>query len=116
MLGNFSSNKKMPTLLQNISQFIDKISVTDRQEQNIKNSNANLESNLKKDGALNIQSTFTTGSWERDTIIRPLNDVDLFAVLKREKWLDEHGNLKSPQAVLSKIKNHLDSCSDYEGK
>jgi hypothetical protein len=106
----------MPTLLQNISLFIDKISVTDRQEENINNSIANLEYNLKKDGTLSIKSTFTTGSWERDTIIRPLNDVDLFAVLKRENWLDEYGNLKSPQAVLSKIKNHLNSCSDYKDK
>lgn len=116
MLGIFTQNEKMPTLLQNISQFIDKISVTDRQEENIKNSIANLESNLKKDGTLSIKLTFTTGSWERDTIIRPLNDVDLFAVLKRENWLDEYGNLKSPQAVLSKIKNHLNSCSDYKDK
>lgn len=105
------------TLLQSIDTLIDNITVTDRQEENIKNSLSNIEGHLKtKDNGLYVDETFTNGSWERDTIIRPLNDIDLFAVLNREKWQDEHGNLPSPQSVLTKMKTYLNGLSDYKDK
>jgi hypothetical protein len=105
------------TLLQSIDALIDNITVTDRQEENIKNSLSNIEGHLKtKDNGLYVEETFTNSSWERDTIIRPLNDIDLFAVLNREKWQDDKGNLPSPQSVLSKIKNYLNDLSDYKDK
>lgn len=105
------------TLLQSIDVLIDNISVTDRQEENIKNSVGNIEWHLKnEDNELYVDETFTNGSWERDTIIRPLNDIDLFAVLNREKWQDKNGNLPSPQAVLTKMKNYLNGLSDYKDK
>lgn len=107
----------MPTLLQLIGEMIDNISVTDRQEESIQASTNNLNDHLTNDdNKLNIDSTFVNGSYERDTIIRPLDDVDLFAVLNRDEWSDEYGKLPKPQSVLSKIKNKLDSLSDYEGK
>lgn len=105
------------TLLQCISGFIDNISVTDRQEENIKSSLSNLEGHLTdKDNDLNVDRTFTNGSYDRDTIIRPLNDIDIFAVLNRDKWKDENGNLPDPQSVLTKMKNYLNGLSDYKGK
>ena len=62
----------MATLLQSIEQLIDNISITDRQEENIKNSVSNLDSHLREEGNnLFVESTFTNGSYERDTIIRP---------------------------------------------
>lgn len=107
----------MATLLQSISEFIDNITVTDRQEENINASVANLTSCLKKtDNGIFVDDVFTNGSWERDTIIRPLNDVDLFAVLDFENWKDENGNLPSPQSVLTKIKNYLNEQHDYKDK
>ncbi len=107
----------MATLLQCIDKLIESISVTDRQEDNIKNSLNNLNGYLKnKDNDLGVERTFTTGSWERDTIIRPLSDIDLFAVLEKEKWQNEFGGLKSPQSVLTKIKNYLNDIEDYRGK
>lgn len=107
----------MPTLLQCIEEFIDNITVTDRQEENIKNSLSNIDSHLKgKGNELNVEKSFTTGSYERDTIIRPLHDIDLFAVLKRDKWQDEYGNLPTPQSVLTKIKNYLNEINDYKDK
>lgn len=105
------------TLLQCISGLIDNVSVTDRQEENIQSSLSNLEGHLKdKENDLNVCRTFTNGSYERDTIIRPLNDIDIFAVLNRDKWKDEFGNLPDPQSVLTKIKNYLNAQNDYEGK
>lgn len=105
------------TLLQSIDEFLKNITVTDRQEESIKSSLSNLNSHLlDKDSTLNVKKTFTTGSYDRDTNIRPLSDIDVFAVLNFEKWKDENGNLPSPQSVLTKIKNYLNEQDDYKGK
>lgn len=107
----------MATLLQCIETMISNISVSDRQEEKIKSSLSNIEGYLKnEENDLNVSRTFTTGSYERDTIIRPLNDIDLFAVLKKDNWKDEYGNLPKPQSVLTKIKNYLNSLNDYKDK
>lgn len=107
----------MATLLQCIQTLIDNISVTDRQETNILNSLSNIESYLlDKTNDLAIDRTFTNGSYERDTIIRPLNDIDLFAVLNFEDWKEEYSNMPNPQSVLSKIKNYLNGLADYKDK
>ncbi len=105
------------TLLESIKKLVDNVSITDRQEDNINNSLLNLEKHLKnEEGNLYILECFTNGSWERDTIIRPLNDVDLFAVLDFEEWKDEFGNRPNPQSVLTKIKNYLNKQNDYKDK
>lgn len=105
------------TLLECIRGFIDNISVTDRQEESIKRSLSNLEYHLnEKDNDLHVTKTFTNGSYERDTILRPLNDIDVFTVLDRETWKDENGNLPSPQCVLNRIKNYLNDQPDYKDK
>jgi len=105
------------TLLQSIDEFLGNITVTDRQEENIKSSLSNLNGHLlNKDNGLNTKSTFTTGSYDRDTNIRPLSDIDLFAVLNLEKWKDENGKLPDPQSVLTKIKNYLNALEDYKDK
>ncbi len=105
------------TLLQSIDTLIENISVTDKQEENIKNSLSNIESHLKEeDSGLHVDDTFTNGSWDRDTILRPLDDIDLFAVLNIEKWKDENGNLPSPQSVLTKMNNYLNDLADYKDK
>ena len=107
----------MATLLQKIQEMIDNISVTDKQEETIDKATNNLSSHLtKEENDLNIGSTFVNGSYERDTILRPLDDVDIFAVLNKEEWSDEYGHLPNPQAVLTKIKNKLNSISDYKEK
>lgn len=107
----------MATILQCIDEFIDNISVTDRQEENIEGSVKNLtECITKKDSDLNIKEVFVNGSYERDTIIRPLDDIDLFVVFDPEKYLDAFRNKPNPQAVLTKIKNYLDKANDYKDK
>ena len=77
----------MATLLQSINQLIDNITVTDRQEENIKQSLSNIEGYLMdKESELSVDRTFTNGSYERDTNIRPLDDIDMFAVLRFDDW------------------------------
>jgi hypothetical protein len=105
------------TLLQAITQFIDNISVTDRQEDGIKTALGNIYGYLMDtENNLYVENTFTNGSYDRDTIIRPLDDIDIFAVLKREDWEDEYQQLPSPQSVLTKIRNYLNGIAVYEGK
>lgn len=106
----------MATLLQSIQTLLQNISVTDRQEENISSSVNNITSTLEKDDALFLKESFLNGSYERDTIIRPLHDIDIFAVLNEEDWTEDNGDLPKPQSVLSKIKNYLDKQHDYKGK
>ncbi len=107
----------MPTLLQSIEEMIEKISVTDRQEETIETSVNNLNGHLThEDCDLFVEKTFTNGSWERDTILRPLDDVDVFAVLNRDEWSDENGNLPNPQTVLTNFKDYLNGIGDYKDK
>ena len=105
------------TLLQCIDGLIENISVTDRQEESIKASLSNLEDHLNyKENGLFVSRTFPNGSYDRDTNLRPLDDIDLFCVLKRDDWKDENSNLPEPQSVLTKIKKYLNDQPDYKDK
>jgi hypothetical protein len=106
----------MSTLLQSIDKFIENITVTDRQEENIDASFNNLKTNLMKDDSnLSVKEVFLNGSYERDTIIRPLDDIDLFAVIDETDYQD-NGADPNPQSVLTKFKNYLNSLNDYKDK
>ncbi len=106
----------MSTLLQSIENFIENISVTDRQEDNIDASFNNLKYYLLDEKSnLSVQEVFLNGSYARDTIIRPLDDIDLFAVIDDEDYSDS-GKDPNPQTVLTKFKNYLNNIHDYENK
>lgn len=107
----------MSTLLQSIDKFIENITVTDRQEDNIDASFNSLKNNLMKDdSSLSVKDVFLNGSYERDTIIRPLDDIDLFAVIDQADYSSDGWSDPNPQSVLSKIKNYLNSLNDYKDK
>lgn len=103
-------------LLQSISKLIEKISITDKQEENIKASVKNITTTLEKDDTLHLKETFLDGSYERDTMIRPLDDIDIFVVLDESYWKDDFGVMRKPQSVLDKIKDFLNDQNDYKGK
>ena len=103
-------------LLQSISKLIEKISITDKQEENIKASVKNITTTLEKDDTLHLKETFLNGSYERDTMIRPLDDIDIFVVLDESYWKDNFGVRRKPQSVLDKIKDFLNDQNDYKGK
>ena len=107
----------MPTLLESIKTMVDNITVTDRQEDTVNTAIQNLDSYLTDENSeLFVKETFVNGSWERDTILRPLDDVDVFAVLDKDEWVDDEGNLPNPQTVLTNFKDYLDGIAIYEGK
>lgn len=106
----------MSTLLQSIDKFIENITVTDRQEDSIDASFNNLKTNLmKNDSNLSVKEVFLNGSYERDTIIRPLDDIDLFAVIDQTDYAENRQD-PNPQSVLTKFKNYLNSLNDYKDK
>ncbi len=106
----------MSTLLQSINDLIENISVTDRQEANIEASFENLKTSLtKKESELSVKEVFLNGSYERDTIIRPLDDVDLFAVIDESEYCI-NGVDPKPQTVLTNFKNYLNGLADYKDK
>lgn len=106
----------MSTLLQSISDLIENISVTDRQEANIEASFENLKTCLtKEESGLSVKEVFLNGSYERDTIIRPLYDVDLFAVIDESEYC-VNGVDPKPQTVLNNFKNYLNGLDDYKDK
>lgn len=107
----------MLTLSESITKMVENISVTDRQEDTITTTIENLDSYLiDEESELYITETFTNGSWERETNIRPLDDVDVFAVLEKSKWLDEEDELPKPKTVLKNLKDYLNGIPIYEGK
>lgn len=106
----------MSTLLQSINDLIENISVTDRQEENIEASFNNLQTQLTKDeSGLSVKEVFLNGSYERDTIIRPLDDVDLFAVIDESEYCVDGVDPK-PQTVLTNFKNYLNGLNEYKDK
>jgi len=107
---------RMSTLLQSINDLIENISVTDRQEANIEASFENLKMSLtKEESELFVKEVFLNGSYERDTIIRPLDDVDLFAVIDESEYC-VNGVDPKPQTVLNNFKNYLNGLADYKDK
>ena len=106
----------MATLLQCINQFIEKITPSDLQEDVVQGSYDNLVGYLTKDDCkLNIKEVFLNGSYIRGTMIRPINDIDVFAVIDDTDYYI-NGLEPNPQSVLTSFKNYLSSISDYKDK
>lgn len=106
----------MATLLQCINQFIDKITPSDLQEDVVRGAYDNLEGYLTSDNCkLNIKEVFLNGSYIRETMIRPINDIDVFAVIDDTDYYI-NGQEPNPQTVLNSFKNYLNSLGDYKDK
>lgn len=104
------------TLNKAIKDFIENISVTDKQEDVIDAAYSNIESNLLDDDCpLAVKEVFLNGSYVRDTMIRPLDDIDIFAVIDKSDYND-NGERPNPQTVLTKFKDYLNGIPDYEDK
>lgn len=54
-----------------------------------------------------VQNTFLTGSYKKNTMIRPPNDVDMFVVLKADQ------ESLNPQTVLDKLKKDIAAVPNY---
>lgn len=52
-----------------------------------------------------VQNTLLTGSYKKQTLIRPLGDIDIFVILKESYSI--FGQMMSPQTYLNKLKKDL---------
>ncbi|MBY0427351.1 MAG: hypothetical protein K2Q22_17075, partial [Cytophagales bacterium] len=89
----------------------------DKQTESVSTTYNNIKSLLlTSDSNLSGDSVFQNGSYDRDTIIKPLDDIDLFFVLQENSYKDEFGRLANPQSVLTKVKDYLNGTKDYKDK
>lgn len=90
---------KFDTLRKNIE-------LTDNQLQKIITSHSTLRMEIEK--LPYVQKTFLTGSYKKNTMIRPPNDVDIFVVLTSDQ-----ASL-NPQSILDKLKRDISSVALYK--
>lgn len=106
----------MATLLQSVNQFIEKITPSDLQADVVQAAYDNVKGYLTADDCtLKIKDVFLNGSYIRGTMIRPLNDIDVFAVIDDTDYYI-NGKVPKPQTVLTSFKNYLNSIADYKDK
>lgn len=105
------------TLLQCIDSLLSKITITDKQTESVSNTYKNIKGYLLNAGnGLHGETVFQNGSYDRDTIIRPLDDIDLFFVLKKDKYVNDWRQLPNPKTILTSVKNFLNATADYKDK
>ncbi len=109
------------TLLEAIKQFVKRVSLSDRQEDSVSTSYDNIKSHLyDEDLDLGIDEVFLSGSYERDTILKPIDDapldIDIFVVLKNDEGSLNVNSLPDPKSILLKLKRKLDSLPEYTDK
>ena len=80
------------------NRFRQNIELTKSQRQKIINSHKYLRYQLQQLDY--VRDTFLTGSYIKNTMIKPPNDVDIFVFIN-------HSTEITPNAVLSKLKRHL---------
>ena len=104
------------TLIKAVDDFIRRITPTDYQEDSIDASFNNLKRILTaEDSPLSVKEVFMNGSYVRRTIIRPIEDIDVFAVIEASDYSKDGFDPKC-NTVLDKFKRYLESKADYKGK
>lgn len=88
----------LPTKFEKFRQ---KIELTDNQRDKIKTSHKHLREKILQ--PLNyVSHTFLTGSYKKNTLINPANDIDVFVILKGYTQYDV-----KPNTILDKLKKDL---------
>ena len=83
----------------NFDQFRRNIELTNSQKRSIINSHTYLRRRLQQFDY--VSDSFLTGSYKKNTMIKPPNDVDIFVEINHS-----YSEI-TPDAVLSKLKRHL---------
>lgn len=93
----------MKTIRQAFQEFLQTLELTDKEQERASEQHPRVREALQQ--RLDVDDNFLSGSYKRNTAIRPLNDIDLFIVLKEVDGLDRGSQ---PHDVLSKIKETLE--------
>jgi len=91
------------TLQSKFDQFRQAIEPTENQREQIVGSHTHLRQTILQKLTY-VKNTFLTGSYKRRTLIRPLNDVDIFVILNYNPGA--YGN-PTPQSILNRLKQDL---------
>jgi len=88
------------TVEQSFHKFLTNLNPTDKQRERIQKSRDSIDSLLLNDPKIHLntrkQISFLTGSYSRNTIIRPIDDIDLYVRIHYRK----HAEDQSPMSVL----------------
>ncbi len=88
------------TIDQSFQKLLTKLNPTEKQRQQIQVTRETIDSVLANDQRIFLhtqkQPSFLTGSYSRNTIIRPIHDIDLYARIH----YDKHAKDKSPRSIL----------------
>ena len=99
----------MQTIAQAFETFFPRLELTDAERTNASAQHIHLREQLQQ--RLPVQDNFLTGSYARKTAVRPLNDIDVFLVLRPTSALN---TATSPDQVLAEVKRVLETI--YDGK
>ena len=91
------------TLQQKFEKFRQNIEPTEAERSRIITTHTHLRQNILQKLDY-VKNTILTGSYKRRTIIRPMNDVDIFVILNYSPGA--FGN-PSPQTILNRLKRDL---------
>jgi hypothetical protein len=91
---------KSLTIDQSFQEFLNNLNPTDKQLQRIKTTRDTIDAALVNDDRIFLntqkQISFLTGSYSRNTIIRPIDDIDLYVRVHYSK----HAKDQSPMSIL----------------
>lgn len=92
----------MPSVSNAFERFVSALELTDPERDRAKRQKEVVRENVR--GRLEVKRDIISGSYSRNTAIRPLNDIDLFFILDEEA----HADLReSPQACLKAVQDAL---------
>lgn len=93
----------MRTIRQAFEEFLQTLELTEAEQETASAQHTRLREALQQ--RLEVADNFLSGSYRRKTAIRPLNDIDVFLVLKEIDGLDRRS---TPGDVLTVIKKTLE--------
>ncbi|MEX1368126.1 MAG: nucleotidyltransferase domain-containing protein [Nannocystaceae bacterium] len=93
----------MRTISQAFHDFISDLELKDREQSDAKTQHAYLREKLQQ--KMDVEDNFLSGSYARNTATRPLNDIDIFLVLRPSQSM---GPQSAPSSVLTQVKRALE--------
>lgn len=88
------------TVNQSFQKLLANLNLTEKQRQRIQTNRYTIDSALSNDNKIHLstqkQISFLTGSYSRNTIIRPIDDIDLYVRVHYGR----HAEGKSPRSIL----------------
>jgi predicted nucleotidyltransferase len=99
----------MQSIAQAFNTFLSKLELTSNEKDEASRQHTHMRTELQQ--RLTVEDNFLSGSYKRNTAVRPLNDIDIFVVLREN---DSQSPELGPDALLDTIQSTLEDI--YPGK